>query len=201
LLDGQHPSSAASAGLGQWQPSHNTAAAWEQARIMPAQTRVPLGSQSTMEVIIGRTRSLRAALPCLASAQRAAHLDDLLHHVAVIVPDVAGVHFHVVVAGYRGQLHLQLAVGQLDLPGLRLHLRGVVTASGHAGKLAVHSCAVTVAGQQRNVTAHIRGSGDSETSAEPASPELVALGAGHESFCCCGTCSHGAPGRGQSSQW
>ena len=51
-----------------------------------------------------------------------AHLDDLLHNVAVLVPHVARVHLHVVVALHRRQLDLYVAAGQRHLPGLCLHL-------------------------------------------------------------------------------
>ena len=42
-------------------------------------------------------------------------LDDLLHHVAVLEPPVAGVQLHVVVAGDSGEVHLETS--RARLPG------------------------------------------------------------------------------------
>ncbi len=62
-----------------------------------------------------------------------AHFDDLLHNVAVLVPDITGIHFHMVVALNRGQLYLYITAGQFNFPRLRLHFnlqREDTTASG-----------------------------------------------------------------------
>lgn len=50
------------------------------------------------------------------------YLDDFLHDVAVLVAHVAGVHLDVVVALHCGQLNLDVAAGQRNLPWLCLHL-------------------------------------------------------------------------------
>ena len=49
------------------------------------------------------------------------YLDDLLHYIAILVAHIAGVHLHMVVAGHRGQL-------DLDIPGRQLHPKHTVKA-------------------------------------------------------------------------
>ena len=51
---------------------------------------------------------------CIVPHQPFAHLEDFLNNISVIVTNITGVHFSVVVAGGQSQLHLQHTRWQLQ---------------------------------------------------------------------------------------